>query len=524
MISISKETKNSYICSVLVLLMLTLSFFNQNKFIISYNNHYHLLLFSKICLLGATYFAIKYFQRVEIKITKENLFFICLIVIFGGYFTFWLIGQYPGYIMTDSYETIFQVMNLDFTNWFSSIHPFLYLILFQIIPHPIVVPIFQIILSSIIFSLIINKIYKVLGLVPALFLFLLIFSSVPIIVNTIFYTRDTIYGVLHLLLIYFIFDSLTTDNTTQKRLICIISISLLLSIYRSEGILLLFLVPFSFFIMKKISFKKTLIISVTSILFFIPLSFTLDKLLSIKNVGNYKLTLIMNPLGYLIQNNYFTVSGEKDMEIISNVLDVPKVKELSTPYEIPAYWAGAWDWKKSDKDYSKLYQLFFRMVGDNIPLFINNRILNFLASTGFSDSGGLYYLDGAKWSTENKSYQLIQEKFALKNDLFPNVKSFQNKIIEFTLKFKGANGGRILFWNFVPFIAILSLLILLYKWVPISSICSIIILYRVPIIFLISPGSQFKYYYSVYLFGLIAIFFAFTEYKLKKRTLNEVHG
>lgn len=44
------------------------------------------------------------------------------------------------------------------------------------------------------------------------------------------------------------------------------------------------------------------------------------------------------------------------------------------------------------------------------------------------------------------------------------------------------------------------------------------VLSRVPLVFLAAPASQFKYYYSLYLFGLFVIFMLIAERKVRMTT------
>jgi hypothetical protein len=523
-----------YIYSTIIgFLVVLFSYFTQKNFFTHDNSQFQWILFSKIVLFLVIFFFTFFIQR-RIEYYRKNGFqksdrvFYVFFFGFSLWFMFWLIGLWPGFLMTDTYATLYQVKILSFDSWFSYLHPLMYLILYYIFPSPIIIPIFQILLTSFIFAWILKLIYKKGVLLWIILIFIVILGiSIPIIVNTIFYTRDTIFGLLHLWIAVYLFDILLEKKYSQLariNKILLWSVLIFLSIYRSDGFPLLLLIPLLLIITKQIDTKQVLNLILSVSLIFFVTSVVIPKILKVHNLNkSYGLTLIMNPLGYIIQNDYFSRDKDRDRVIMSKVLDVEKVKQLSNPYEIPAYWARAWKPETAEADYANLNSLFIELTKNNLPLFISNRIYCFSASTSLNDKGFLY-VDIREKDSGAEVHNIPTTSLFFKN-FTPKLYNCLSNLLNSTTIYKGAIlSGRFLYWNFMPHLLIIILTMLLYPYIPCTAASSLIIFYRVPILFLTAPASQFKYFYSLYLFGFFVILLALIEFKNKRKpkTYNEI--
>ena len=103
-----------------------------------------------------------------------------------------------------------------------------------------------------------------------------------------------------------------------------------------------------------------------------------------------------------------------------------------------------------------------------------------------------------------------------------NLRNIIVEKINNTTRYSGFNvSGSFIYWNFLPHLVIIIVSMFLYKWTPRTSLMSLIIFSRFPAILLTAPASQFKYYYSFYIYGLIVIFIMIAE---KKYVIKERDG
>jgi hypothetical protein len=95
----------------------------------------------------------------------------------------------------------------------------------------------------------------------------------------------------------------------------------------------------------------------------------------------------VNPLGYILQNKFPTDYG-KNLDAISKVVSVEKIRTEQTPYEIPAWWSGGLILPNVALEDQAVYT---RHVGaylrENIAVFLAGRVHTFSAATGLGEKG-----------------------------------------------------------------------------------------------------------------------------------------
>ncbi|WP_136514000.1 hypothetical protein [Geomonas edaphica] len=485
------------------------------------------LLAAKAIVFFCTYFlAVRLTDRMQQARThgldSETRTFLLFFAFFICWFGFWLIGLWPGYFMTDSYATLWTMYSLQFDGWFSRLHPLIYLALYQLLPNAVVVPIFQIILTSSVFAYAMAKL-RGMGLSRLLqtLLVVLLVASVPTTALTLLATRDTIFSVVLLFLALWMFFDVSEkkrEELSLKELSFVAAALLFISIYRGDGIALVLAVPLLLRMNKRVTTATAVALFVSVLLLSSPAKSFLRVLLQAPTGEEtaYSVSLMMNPLGYLLQNNYVTATPEKDRKILGMLVQVDKVKEVSIPYEIPAFWEGHWRQGISDIAFSRVKSLYARMVRENLGMFLKNRWLCFAASTGMTQAG-FTYSDMSREKKHPAHYDVVYNE-PLHRALFPSLYELQSETIASTSVYKGKRlEGKFLHWNFLPELALSALVLLLFPWFPATASASLVVLSRVPLVFLAAPASQFKYYYSLYLFGFFVIFMLIAEKKVHSR-------
>lgn len=484
------------------------------------------LLIAKVMVVSCAYFlAGTLIDRVQEARNKgldgETKVFLFMFAFFVCWFGFWLIGLWPGYFMTDSYATLWRMYSLQFDGWFSRLHPLIYLALYQLLPNAVVVPIFQIILTSFVFAYAMAKLHGMgLSRLFQSLLAALLLANVPVIALTLLATRDTIFSLVLLFFAFWIFFKVAEgkrEELSLKELSFVAAALLFLSIYRGDGIALVPAVPLVLRMTRRVSTAKAAALAVSVLLFAQLAKSVLPAVLHTADEERaYAVSLMMNPLGSLLQNSYVTATPEQDRKLLGMLVNVDKVKEVSIPHEIPAFWDGHWRPGLSDENFARVKSLFGRMVKDNMGIFLENRWLCFASSTGMTQAG-FTYSDMARDKNHPAHYDVVYHE-ALHRTIVPSLYELQSKAIASASAYKGMRfEGKFLHWNFLPELLLSALALLLFPWFPATASASLMILSRVPLVFLAAPASQFKYYYSLYLFGFFVIFMLIAERKLRGR-------
>ncbi|MBU5637830.1 hypothetical protein KOM00_13940 [Geomonas sp. Red69] len=503
------------------LLVLLLTFYNTLPYAAYDAAKLSKLFCAKAVAVGGAYLlagrVLRFVHRAaQNGLDEESGNFLAFFVICAAWFGFWLLGLWPGFYMTDSYGTLWSMYSLSFDNWFSALHPLLYLALYQIVPNAVVVPIFQLLLTSLVFAYALAGLRR-LGLSRFLTILLLLalLVNVPVIALTLLVTRDTVFSVVLLFFALWIFFRIVErERAFSGRELCFCAaLIVFLAIYRGDGIALLLAVPLLLGLNGRISTPRAGMLFLGALLMLQIVKPALIKALAIPDDQKiaYSVSLMMNPLGYLLQNDYVTATPEQDRKVLGMLVDVDKVKEVSIPYEIPAFWSGYWK-PVPEAAFSRVRALYGRMIMDNKALFLANRLICFSASTGMRPYG-FTYCDMARDTKHAPHFDAVYNE-PLHRTLFPALYQRQAGFIASASTFTGLHPeGKFLHWNFLPELALALLALALFPWFPATASTALVVLSRVPLVFLAAPAGQFKYYYSLYLFGFFVIFLLIAERK-----------
>lgn len=501
------------------LLVLLLTFYNTLPYPAYDAGKLAKLLCAKAVAVGGAYLAARkvlgFMHRVKGNgLDEDAKNFLVFFGIGSAWFGFWLLGLWPGFYMTDSYGTLWSMYSLSFDNWFSALHPLLYLALYQLLPNAVVVPIFQVVLTSLVFAYALAGLRRFgLSRLLTLLLMIALLANVPVIALTLLVTRDTVFSVVLLFFALWLFFRIAERERpfTLRELFFCAGLIVFLAIYRGDGIALLPAVPLLARLNSRISTARAAGLAMGTLLLLQLVKPALLKVLAIPDDQKiaYSVSLMMNPLGYLLQNDYATATPEQDRKVLGMLIDVDKVKKVSIPYEIPAFWSGYWK-PVPEVAFSRVRALYGRMIMDNKALFLANRLICFSASTGMRPYG-FTYCDMARDAKHAPHFDAVYNE-PLHGTLFPSLYRRQSGLIASASAFTGLHPeGKFLHWNFLPELALALLALALFPWFPATASASLMVLSRVPLVFLAAPAGQFKYYYSLYLFGLFVIFLLLAE-------------
>ena len=130
------------------------------------------------------------------------------------------------------------------------------------------------------------------------------------------------------------------------------------------------------------------------------------------------------------------------------------------------------------------------------------RVETFLASTGFTGAGFKItdmYRDG--WPIHWVPPESVGVDLGSSRP-FPWLTENLQRYFTYSVAYDPSlSSGSVLFWNFLPSLVVTLIALMARLSAPGLSLASIIVLARVPVVFLAAPASQFKYYLSVEMCG-----------------------
>ncbi len=473
-----------------------------------------------VIIFFASLFIINFFNKLKVKNEffarwmKHGLIYFSLMIVI-------LIILWPGHWVWDDYWLVESAKNFQIDVWHSYFTIMFMSYSLMLIPFPAGILIIQITGISAIFGYLqanISNRFK--NKWTSIFTYI-IFLLPAVILNNLYPMRLTMYtytGLLFFTII--IFDRLNEKKLTLSKLFGLYILSTLLILWRSEGILFVVFIPiFLFFVYRKqINIKKSLLMFFVFIVTVFVYNKTLNSIPIIKTHNDkYGLTIFVNPLSIMVQNELKGKNIEEDLKNIDKVFDIEVLKKYSSYTEIPSFWKGQLV-KENYLDHIKEFKKSYINIILNNPIsFLKARYKTFVASSGIDENylafapgiaDYIYEVDKNKIVNNEMIDNFINDNRFMKpinTDLKANI---EVPIIGLNLNTRShIQIIKLIFWNFMPIIFVLFLLMIysiIKKYYFMAFIC-LSFLGRVVIIFLTSPGSYFMYFLPEYIICSVII-------------------
>lgn len=434
---------------------------------------------------------------------------------FGYWSTYlgaWLLAVWPGIVVSDTVAIYDNSRQGIVYEWFSYLYSFLNLMVLDIYPSAISFALLQLVVTAGLLAYVSQEVTTASGSrVPALLLALLGSISIPLITETLQITRDTLFGVLHVLLALLVARAVARGYLSPGRLAGIAVLTGLLSSLRGDGLVLLLAVPAALVLLRpgRRVLAAWVGVLALSVAFF---HVVLPGALAVRPAGpGYDLTLVLNPLGAVLASDAAQPLDEDVERDLGRVIDVAVVRELANPVELQAYWGGHWNQNASEADWRAFNRASRQLVLEHPDVVLRNQFSTFWAASGMS-AGSIM---GPEHLSEHPGDRRAGSMVAsdLTRELNPPPPSgaaygaARTLLVGTTAEAGGLFGGRAWHWNLIPALLVLGACLLAPRRRTFLAVFAALILCRLPLVFVLSPVAQFKYYYSVYLGALVAVAF-----------------
>jgi hypothetical protein len=421
------------------------------------------------------------------------------------YLGLWLTALWPGPLMTDTVDVLANSRQGIVYEWFSYAYSLLAIAALDVVPHVASLAILQIVLTA---ALIAYASALLLrrgsGALPVVVLNVLAAVSVPVVVNSLLVTRDTVFAVLHVFLALYVADAVVRRSLSRGGLVGVALLVGLLSVLRGDGVMLALCVPLLLLALRPARrqlLAGAALFAASLVLFHAALPAVLH--VDPKVPHAYGLSLRMNPLGAVLNSDFYSPDKERDLATLGRVIDVEAVRQSATPLEIPAYWEGHWNKQATVEDFAAFKAVADRLMRDNLPTVFANRVQTFGAATGLAPGG----FTGTELPEPDRrlDWVSIPQRSGLtgsppSDELY---EALADPLREVGL-YRGLFSYRAaLQFNLLPWLLLLAAVLPFWRRARLEAVFAVIILSRVPLVFAAAPAAQFKYYYSVLLGGFV---------------------
>ena len=336
--------------------------------------------------------------------------------------------------------------------WHSYLTNLIYLASYFIFPHPISLPIIQVICwcgvcSYIILNIFIlteNKWLRTLG-----WSFVVLYETYSIALMPY---RNCMYTILSLFFIaYLALNYMKNEKFSYKNIIILSIFGGILAFWRSEGCLYLL---FTFFILVigygKKYIKQSIICTILMMISFFIVSFP-QKIANEKYYRkDYMIINMVSALSPILNNQNCNIDyygAIEDLENINNVIDITYIKQFGSmgyQYYNASQGRNLTQTNTSDVIQTRFIKSSIRLIGHNIGIFIRDRIRNFFSAIGvvWPDYVSIYQITGNEHNVTGtldsyftmvyRAGEHIESTVLLKNStLFKNIQTIFEKIVQY---------------------------------------------------------------------------------------------
>ena len=435
-------------------------------------------------------------SSARVKFYLAGWFAVCMLI---------FLASWPGYLMSDSVAAIKYSLEYPIILWLGSFKPFLFFSILQVFPHVSAITFIQLAIVAAVFA----YVTEVIALVTrngkyALAFFVLVAINPAILFNMALLSRDTLFSVIVLWAAAFIVKLSHEKAISFPTLLATGFLTGLLVALRGDGwfVLLPFLLSFVA-VSKKL--KDFAVVSIAALTIAALFAWIFPKTFGNQiDEFNYKVANTINPVGYVLQSRFHTDAGN-NKPAIGAVLNLDKLTTIQTPYEIPYWWSGAGNDVGNATMEARNGYLghVYGFLKENSGIFLAGRVETFLASTGFNARAGFRIIDFYRvgWPVDWVPPQSVNLDLS-RGRPFPELTDSLQRYFSYSAEYDPSlSSGSTLFWNFLPSLAVIIIALLTSLSGFNLRLAAVIVLARLPVVFLAAPASQFEYYLSVQMCG-----------------------
>lgn len=422
---------------------------------------------------------------------------------------------WPGVWRHDEFDILKKMQTLDFKVWQHYLTSVYYIIGFMIIPFPAGFVFIQVsIISSIVgyilykFSLILNE-----KIVYILYIPFMLFATID---QNLYPLRSTMFTYLELLLFCkMIFIYKNKERISNTNILFMIILSSIVSVWRSEAIFFIILIPiiFNFIFKGKIKFIKRIIIISMFVLISIVLM-TPQKVLIQKEYGyNYKLISIMAPMHNLAKKEFNNNNNSELLYKIDKIVDIEKF--LNAKSGVDAYWSGVVRKAYTKQEFKELEKTLIKLIIKYPKEFLTERIELFIRQSGFIQNkvntirNTTEIYDSNINNTSTGRYEYFKKNFIINEPLNAELRKNVISILEgrqLDNYYRTTKLYPIIHNLFIPGVLLFSMFIIsILKKNILNILITLCLIIQSGIVFFSAPSAHFMYYFPMY---LIVYFFS----------------
>jgi hypothetical protein len=435
-------------------------------------------------------------------------FFTFAALVFGA----WLAGQWPGMFTTDSITATEEGISGRFTEWGAWIYSWYWYASRRFSPSPALLGGVQCLVAALGVTWVAagtwwrtrHKVVVTVCLVACI-------VAPPNGVQNIFYSRDWLFSWMQVGLALTVVLPLRLGRSREPSLLTLVTTVVCLAAIgtlRTEGVFLVFLYPFVMAATRVWRVSTALVCLVLAGGLYRYETTSFKEYISVVKPESrkYEATAFLNLAGAIPSTAYYSRFGVDDDRVeLSKVVDFQKLRELWGPYELPVLWSGGVRNDFTDEEFKAFSRRTMIIALDNPALTIGFRSMTFFSTLGFS-AYSLRFYDYVPRDPHPSGHSARLAALGIRKEpLIEPLLAVTDAIATKSSDWTSFPAPSMLVWNSTPGLLLCLWAFFRGRSAPRTVGAAFLILSRVPIVWLFSPAAQFKYLYSLFLYGFFVI-------------------
>ncbi len=431
----------------------------------------------------------------------------------------------PGVFSSDTFYTFHMVSHGWWSGWYSPFHPAFMTALVQIIPSLSIAPCLAL---ALLWAAVFTSVHRTLFLLDANrwlhFLLPLVLLLPSMLAASIIMIRDCYVAALFIALLNFVFRAVALrDSRALPSMLLIGVLAGVVGCYRTDMLPSAALAALVIAVMAPVSrWPRLLAVPTTAATLLLPFAAVIVLVHAIpRPLGNdwqwggtwepraeneYRLTLIENPLGYIILQPSAHVR-ERDREAIEKVFKFSDLARYHCASNLCLFYSEHWRHESTEEDRKAAFKAAIHVFKHNPGLFLQSRLAT-LAEVG-----------DANLQTSN-DVELRASRGYPAVELTPMLTSLGQRITHYVTETEGRDGrfgGSLVWWNIYLWLVLCLLPLVSVRKTPASAIFAVLITLRSVFVFLAAPASFTTYYLPSYVGGPMLLLLWAAEFRTATR-------
>lgn len=421
-----------------------------------------------------------------------------IFALYALWFLFLFLSFAPGCMTEDSYYTLHMVKTGWWEGWYSPLHPALFTAFMQIIPWGAYAPgIFLALLWAVVFTMVHGVLFQ-LDAKKLVHFFLPIMILLPAqMIASLVIIRDSYFTALFLVFLLVVFKAIKFHESTSRSTLMFASLlGGILMVYRTDAIpsIALGLIIVAMFSVKYGRLARTTTIATVALPVVFAFSFTsaIPHLLAKGGVlGNswgsraeneYKLTLIENPLGYIIKHPGNTIS-HAEKAAIEKIYNFSDLATFYCPGNLCVFYGEHWNQASTKAERNAAFKAALGVFAKHPILFLKSRLAT-LNTVGDKNTQTVC------------SRQVMSEKGYPPLDVVKPVHAFGQLMIDYVHAAETPNG---VWWNVYLYAIVCAIAATTIFRTPASSAAMLLLLIRTGVVAIAAPAGFSVYYLTLFI-------------------------